>query len=89
MNYVSTLPPSSRAPRSTICVLDSGSISQEKRSQSATKCGSLDVVRYDAESLHSEFGARFRLVESSKESHETPFGSTQQFLYCYCRVEAE
>jgi 2-polyprenyl-3-methyl-5-hydroxy-6-metoxy-1,4-benzoquinol methylase len=52
-----------------------------------TKCSGLAVVRYDAESLHSEFGARFRLVESSKEIHQTPFGTTQQFLYCYCRVE--
>jgi 2-polyprenyl-3-methyl-5-hydroxy-6-metoxy-1,4-benzoquinol methylase len=52
-----------------------------------TKCSGLDVVRYDAESLHAEFGPRFRLVESSKETHQTPFGTTQQFLYCYCRVE--
>jgi 2-polyprenyl-3-methyl-5-hydroxy-6-metoxy-1,4-benzoquinol methylase len=50
------------------------------------KCSGLQVVRYDARSLHSEFGARFRLVESSKELHQTPFGTTQQFLYCYCRV---
>jgi len=54
-----------------------------------TKCSGLDVVRYDAESLHEEFGTRFRLVESSKELHGTPFGTTQQFLYCYCRVEAK
>jgi 2-polyprenyl-3-methyl-5-hydroxy-6-metoxy-1,4-benzoquinol methylase len=54
-----------------------------------TKCSGLDVVRYDAESLHEEFGTSFRLVESSKELHETPFGTTQQFLYCYCRVEAK
>ena len=46
-----------------------------------------DVVRYDSDSLHDEFGTRFRMVESSMESHETPFGTTQQFLYCYCRVE--
>ena len=52
-----------------------------------TKCSGLDVVRYDAESLHDEFGARFRLVDSLKELHSTPFGTTQQFLYCYCRVE--
>ena len=52
-----------------------------------TKCSGLDVVRYDASSLHAEFGARFRLVESSKELHRTPFGTTQQFLYCYCVVE--
>lgn len=52
-----------------------------------TKCSGLDVVRYDADSLHDEFGSRFQLVDSSKEIHETPFGTTQQFLYCYCRVE--
>jgi hypothetical protein len=54
-----------------------------------TQCSGLDLIRYDAESLHDEFGARFRLVDSSKELHETSFGTTQQFLYCYCRVEAK
>jgi len=29
-----------------------------------TKCGGLDVVRYNAQSLHREFGVRFRLLES-------------------------
>ncbi len=52
-----------------------------------TKRSGLEVMRYDPESLHEEFGLRFRLVESSKELHHTPFGTTQQFLYCYCRVE--
>lgn len=52
-----------------------------------TRCSGLDVVRYSAESLHDEFGARFHLVESSEELHATPFGTTQQFLYCCCRVE--
>jgi hypothetical protein len=44
-------------------------------------------MRYDANSLHNEFGVRFRLVESSNELHNTPFGTRQQFLYCYCKVE--
>ena len=52
-----------------------------------TRCSGLDVVRYDTDSLHDEFGARFRLIESSKEIHQTPVGTTQQFLYCYCRME--
>jgi 2-polyprenyl-3-methyl-5-hydroxy-6-metoxy-1,4-benzoquinol methylase len=52
-----------------------------------SKCSGLDVIRYDAESLHDQFGVRFRLVESSKELHRTPFGTTQQFMFCYCRVE--
>jgi len=51
------------------------------------KCSGLDVMRYDAESLHHEFGVHFRLVESSKELHQTPLGAAQQFLYCFCRVE--
>jgi|SRR5579859_5413692 len=52
-----------------------------------TKCSGLEVVRYDAEALHAEFGVRFRLLDSFKELHHTPFGTTQQFLYCLCRVE--
>jgi SAM-dependent methyltransferase len=52
-----------------------------------TKCSGLEVVRYDADSLHAEFGVRFRLLDSFKELHNTPFGTTQQFLYCLCRVE--
>ena len=51
------------------------------------QCSGLDVMRYDAESLHREFGPRFRLVESSKELHDTPFGARQPFLYCYCILE--
>ena len=51
------------------------------------RCSGLDVIRYDATSLHNEFGKRFRLVESTKQLHQTPFGTTQQFLYCYCRFE--
>lgn len=52
-----------------------------------TKCSGLEVVRYNAEALHAEFGVRFHLVDSFKELHQTPFGATQQFLYCLCRVE--
>ena len=52
-----------------------------------TRCSGLDVVRYDSENLHAEFGTHFRLIDSSKELHHTPWGAAQQFLYCYCRVE--
>ena len=50
------------------------------------QCSGLDVVRYDANSLHGQFGSRFRLVKSSEELHQTPFRTIQQFLYCYCMV---
>jgi ubiquinone/menaquinone biosynthesis C-methylase UbiE len=52
------------------------------------KCSGLDAIRYDADSLHDEFGVRFRLVQSREELHQTPFGTTQQFLYCYCVLES-
>jgi 2-polyprenyl-3-methyl-5-hydroxy-6-metoxy-1,4-benzoquinol methylase len=52
-----------------------------------TKCSGLDVVRYDVKSLQAEFGPSFRLIESLTELHHTPFGTTQQFLYCCFMVE--
>jgi SAM-dependent methyltransferase len=52
-----------------------------------TRCSGLEVIRYDAESLHAEFGANFRLISSSRHTHETPFGTTQQFLYCHCVLQ--
>jgi 2-polyprenyl-3-methyl-5-hydroxy-6-metoxy-1,4-benzoquinol methylase len=51
------------------------------------KCSGLDVMRYDAASLHAEFGAAFKLLESSVEMHDTPFGTTQQFVYCHLVLE--
>lgn len=51
------------------------------------KCSGLDVVRYDAERLHKEFGKTFNLINSTTEIHNTPMGTTQQFLYCFCRME--
>ena len=53
-----------------------------------TKCSGLDVVRYDANALHDEFGTTFRLVKHRTELHQTPMGSTQQFTYCYCKISA-
>ncbi len=51
------------------------------------KCSGLDVMRCNADSLQGEFGPRFHLVESSKELHVTPLGTTQQFLYCHYTVK--
>jgi 2-polyprenyl-3-methyl-5-hydroxy-6-metoxy-1,4-benzoquinol methylase len=51
-------------------------------------CSGLPTVKYDSDSLHGEFGASFKLVASLTEQHKTPFGTTQQFLYCFCKVEA-
>ena len=50
------------------------------------KCSGLEVVRYSPESLHDEFGAGFELKGSLRETHHTPFGTEQKFIYCYCRM---
>jgi len=50
-----------------------------------SQCSGLPVVRYSAEDLHAEFGERFLLLSHETEAHHTPFGTVQQFVYCYCR----
>lgn len=52
-----------------------------------SKCSGLDVVQYDPQALHHEFGGSFALVESRRETHVTPFGTEQKFIFCYCRKE--
>lgn len=49
------------------------------------RCSGLDVIRYSPASLHDEFGEGFEVVESTSETHHTPFGTEQKFIYCYCR----
>lgn len=49
------------------------------------RCSGLEIVQYDSEHLHDEFGNDFALVNSASETHQTPFGTEQKFIYCYCR----
>lgn len=49
------------------------------------RCSGLPVMRYNPKILHAEFGDNFLLVKHEKEAHHTPFGTVQQFVYCYCR----
>lgn len=49
------------------------------------RCSGLEVVRYSPESLHGQFGDNFEIVDSARETHHTPFGTEQKFMYCYCR----
>ncbi|HEU0220405.1 MAG TPA: class I SAM-dependent methyltransferase [Gallionella sp.] len=49
------------------------------------QCSGLPVRRYRADELHAEFGESFSLLNHQKEAHHTPFGTVQQFVYCYCR----
>ncbi len=50
------------------------------------KCSGLEVLRFTPEALHAEFGAGFAKVGSTTEMHTTPWGSEQEFVYCYCRL---
>ncbi len=53
-----------------------------------TKCSGLEVMRYDPNALHEEFGPSFQLVKHLTELHQTPAGAIQQFTYCYCNIAA-
>jgi SAM-dependent methyltransferase len=46
------------------------------------KCSGLNVVRYNAETLHKEFGDNFVMIETFDEVHETPSKVQQHFIYC-------
>lgn len=48
-------------------------------------CSGLPVMRYAANELHGEFGEPFLLLGQEKETHRTPAGGEQKFVYCFCR----
>jgi SAM-dependent methyltransferase len=48
-----------------------------------THCSGLPVERYDAEGLQRTLGEEFELIGSSLATHNTPSGSSQQFLYAH------
>jgi SAM-dependent methyltransferase len=45
------------------------------------RCSDLGVSRYNARSLASELGEGFSLVREARETHATPWGSSQAFVY--------
>ncbi len=45
------------------------------------RCSDLDVRRYGAESLGAELGAEFALVRQARETHATPWNTSQAFFY--------
>lgn len=51
-----------------------------------TKCSGLAVQRYSPESLRAVFGTGFHLVHTSRETHVTPAGRKQAFIYCVFQV---
>jgi ubiquinone/menaquinone biosynthesis C-methylase UbiE len=55
--------------------------------QGPSQCSGLPVARYSGDELRDQFGAPFRLLDHSVSVHTTPWGASQQFVYCYCRLE--
>src|SRR4029453_6286750 len=45
------------------------------------KCSGLPVQRYDAASLHETLGGDFTILDQRKQTHSTPWGSTQSFQF--------
>ena len=46
------------------------------------RCSGLNIVRYSPQTLQDELGKGFRLIEALEEEHQTPFNTTQKFIYC-------
>jgi SAM-dependent methyltransferase len=45
------------------------------------RCSGLEVVRYSPDTLRQELGSGFQLAETVPEAHQTPFHTTQRFVY--------
>jgi SAM-dependent methyltransferase len=52
------------------------------------RCSGLEVRRYSAQEIHGQFGGSFRKLTSFTEVHQTPGGAEQEFVYCFCKLEA-
>ena len=50
------------------------------------KCSGLEVLRFSPEGLHAEFGPAISKIASAIEVHTTPWGTEQEFVYCYCKL---
>ncbi len=50
--------------------------------QGPGQCSGLDVMRFDEHTLSSELGSDFELVRSERRTHVTPWGDSQDFVYC-------
>lgn len=49
------------------------------------KCSGLPAMRYGPNELYAEFGAAFVTIKYELESHQTPTGAQQKFVYCHFR----
>lgn len=45
------------------------------------KCSGLPIVRYDAASLSAVLGSEFKLIDTRRHDHATPWGAVQRFQF--------
>jgi hypothetical protein len=50
-----------------------------------SQCSGLPVTRYDAADLRAALGVRWQLIEEDRESHATPSGRIQPFIWAVFR----
>ena len=46
------------------------------------KCSGLDITQYSVESMTEVFKDNFEFIESNEVSHQTPFDTIQNFIFC-------
>ncbi|UEG51062.1 class I SAM-dependent methyltransferase [Ferruginibacter lapsinanis] len=51
------------------------------------KCSGLQVQQYNEETLVNLFQKKFKKIHCMTSDHETPFGTTQNFLFCSFKKE--
>ena len=51
------------------------------------KCSGLNTIKYDKTKLMAELGEDFQILGSKIEYHQTPFDTSQQFLYCWFKIK--
>ena len=47
-----------------------------------TKCSGLEITQYSKEALSILFKDHFEIIDHQFEDHRTPFGTTQNFIFC-------
>ena len=51
------------------------------------KCSGLNTMKYDKTELHAQLGDDFQILGSKIDYHQTPFNTSQQFLYCWFKLK--
>ena len=51
------------------------------------KCSGLNTMKYDKTELHAQLGDDFQILGSKIEYHQTPFNTSQQFIYCWFKLK--